>query len=79
MEFDFSHNTLFLTGGGGGIGSAIKESFLKSGATVISPYSTEMNLLDEDSIVNYIKTLQILSFIALVSINWREFVMLEQT
>lgn len=59
MNIDLTGKTLFLTGGSGGIGSAIKEIFSEAGATVIAPTSTEMNLLSEEAINEYIRHMNV--------------------
>lgn len=46
---------VFLTGGRGNIGNAIKNKFEKEGYQVISPTSQELNLLDMEQISSYIK------------------------
>jgi 3-oxoacyl-[acyl-carrier protein] reductase len=46
---------VFLTGGGRGIGKAIKDKFVQSGHTVYAPSRAELNLSDIQSIDNYIK------------------------
>lgn len=45
--------TVFLTGGNGGIGSAVREEFVSRGWDVISPTSGELDLGDELSIIEY--------------------------
>ena len=45
--------TLFLTGGSGGIGSAIAEKFRSQGYKIIAPRSKELNLADPNSIEDY--------------------------
>jgi NAD(P)-dependent dehydrogenase (short-subunit alcohol dehydrogenase family) len=40
MQFDFSGQTAIVVGGTRGIGGAISESFLKSGAKVIATYQS---------------------------------------
>lgn len=44
---------VFLTGGNGGIGSAIKEKFLAGGHEVIAPSSKELDLSDMNAIRGY--------------------------
>ena len=47
--------TLFLTGGGGAIGSAIKDLFLARGWKVIAPTSRELDLSDLDAVRTYMQ------------------------
>ncbi len=44
---------VFLTGGGGGIGSAIAEELIEAGVEVIAPSSSELNLSGEFNVTNY--------------------------
>jgi 3-oxoacyl-[acyl-carrier protein] reductase len=46
---------VFLTGGGRGIGRAIKDKFVQSGHIVYAPSRTELDLSDIHSIGNYIE------------------------
>ncbi len=46
---------VFLTGGSGDIGSAIKDCFEKNGYNVISPAHSELDLSEKKSIDNYFK------------------------
>lgn len=47
--------TLFLLGGGGAIGSAIKALFIQQGYTVLAPRSRELDLSDSQAIVSYME------------------------
>lgn len=47
--------TLFITGGSGGIGDAIKAEFIRHGFSAIAPGSKELDLSDNQSIENYLK------------------------
>ena len=47
--------TLFLLGGGGGIGSAIKDKFIKEGYSVVAPSSKELDLNDIQAVAAYFK------------------------
>ena len=46
---------VFLTGGSGDIGGAIKEYFIEKGCQVIAPAHSELDLSDNKSIENYFK------------------------
>ena len=50
MNIDLTGKKLFITGGHGGIGSAICERFSSSGAAVEAPSSKDLNLTDESAI-----------------------------
>ena len=58
-SIDLSGKTLLITGGSGGIGSAICKSFAQAGAAVIAPEPTEMDLLSEASIDSYLNGLSV--------------------
>lgn len=58
-EMNLNGRVLFITGGKGGIGSAICKSFSEAGADVIAPSSSEMNLQSESSIDNYLKNMSV--------------------
>ncbi len=47
--------TLFLLGGGGAIGGAVKDFFTQQGYTVLAPRSKELDLSDEKAVVTYMK------------------------
>lgn len=53
MQIDLTGKKLFITGGQGGIGSAICERFSSVGSEIIAPSSKEMNLCREESIAEY--------------------------
>lgn len=44
---------ILLLGGNGFIGKNIRESYLKDKYNIVSPSSKELNLLDQDSVINY--------------------------
>ena len=46
---------VFLTGGRGNIGNAIKNKFEQEGYKVISPASHELDLLNMEQIASYVK------------------------
>lgn len=46
-------NTLFLLGGGGAIGSAIREKFTQEGYQVLAPRSIELNLSNSTAVADY--------------------------
>lgn len=54
--YNFCDKNVFLTGGSRGIGKAIKDGFLALGAKVDAPSRTEMDLLSEQSVNNYINS-----------------------
>lgn len=56
-EIDFSNVKVFITGGSGGIGSVICDTFSKYGASVDAPTSKELNLLDAKSVENYLSSM----------------------
>ncbi len=56
-KMDLSGKTLFITGGRGGIGSVIAETFAEAGADVIAPSSSELDLLSNEAIVQYFSEL----------------------
>ena len=58
-RIDLSGQILLITGGSGGIGSAICKSFEEAGADIIAPSSTELDLRSEDSISRYFKQLTV--------------------
>ena len=58
-QIDLNGKILLITGGGGGIGSAICKTFKEAGATVIAPTSSELNLLSNDSIREYFAQLPV--------------------
>ncbi|WP_024850569.1 SDR family NAD(P)-dependent oxidoreductase [Hydrogenovibrio kuenenii] len=61
---------VLITGGNGGIGSAIKEVFLDNQANIFSPSSKEVDLVSEDSIYRYLEKLpEIDVFIHCAGIN----------
>lgn len=55
MNIDLTGKKLFITGGHGGIGSAICERFSSSGAAVEAPSSKDLNLTDESAIDEYFR------------------------
>lgn len=60
MNFNFSGKTVLITGGSRGIGEAIKKTFLRYGATVISISSKDYDLTTKQGLtklMDYIKTL----------------------
>ncbi len=52
-EINLKGRQLFITGGRGGIGSAICEGFRDAGAEVIAPPSSELDLASQESIEAY--------------------------
>lgn len=61
---------VFLTGGRGNIGNAIKHKFEKEGYQVIAPTSQEFDLLNNDDISSYIKQIcPVVAFIHCAGIN----------
>lgn len=49
------HKNVLLTGGSRGIGKSIKELFASRGLNVLAPSRKEMNLLSNESIIEYVK------------------------
>jgi 3-oxoacyl-[acyl-carrier protein] reductase len=61
---------VFLTGGHGSIGNAIKSKFEQEGYEVISPTSRELNLLDLKHISNYVKQIpKVTAFVHCAGVN----------
>ena len=56
-RLEMTGRTVFLTGGGGGIGREILRCFAECGANVIAPRSAELDLLSEDAIRSYFEQL----------------------
>lgn len=71
MKIDFIGKSVFLTGGSRGIGKAIKEMFCQSGATVISPERSRLDLSKTGSIEKYLQEedLQIDIFVHCAGVN----------
>jgi len=69
-------NTVFMTGGDGDIGTAIKQKFCANGYEVIAPTIAEMNLLSEDSLNHYLQSLpqEISIFVHCAGINFPKIV-----
>lgn len=57
---------LFLLGGGGEIGSAIKEKFIACGYDVLAPRSTELDLSNPNAVTAYMAALKNQNFDALI-------------
>ena len=53
-RLDFAHQTVFLTGASGGIGSAINNKLKTLGYSVIAPTHSELDLANIDSVKRYI-------------------------
>ena len=53
IELELSGKLLFITGGRGGIGSAICKRFSEAGAEVVAPSSSELNLSSEASVISF--------------------------
>ena len=58
---------VLVTGGARGIGHAIKDKFMTEGYRVFSPTREELNLLDDQSINQYIKSNQHIAFDVLIN------------
>ena len=55
-QIDMTGKKVLITGGSGGIGSSICESFLEAGAEIIAPSSSEMDLRSNESIDGFFLT-----------------------
>ncbi len=53
MNIDFHGKTVWMTGAGGGIGSAIHSAFEGNGARVIAPRSSELDLRSETAVPEF--------------------------